>query len=106
MLLAPAWSGIKLRHLGECESSMLPNVGSGVYPMPVRRPLHRLERPDPMQPGAQVVIDLEGFGRLLALLRASGYRLVGPVRRDGAIIYDEISSPANLPAGRAEEQGR
>ena len=58
-----------------------------------------------MQPGAHAVIDLEGFGRLLDLLRASGYRLIGPVRRDGGIVYDEISSVADLPAGWTEEQG-
>src|SRR3989337_1859229 len=58
-----------------------------------------------MQPGAQAVLDLAGFGQLLDLLRASGYRLIGPGRRDGAIVYDEISSAADLPAGWTEEQG-
>jgi len=58
-----------------------------------------------MQPGAHAVIDLAGFGQVLDLLRASGYRLIGPVRRDGAIVYDDISSAADLPAGWTEEQG-
>src|SRR3972149_11379862 len=73
--------------------------------MPLLRPLHRLERAGVMQPGAHAVIDLEGFGRLLDLLRASGYRLIGPVRRDGGIVYDEISSAADLRAGWTEGQG-
>src|SRR3989337_4288503 len=73
--------------------------------MPALRPVHRLKRVDSMQAGAHAVIDLEGCGGLLDVLQASGYRLIGPVRRDGAIIYDEISSPADLPAGWTEEQG-
>src|SRR3989304_5907099 len=93
------------REGGESHRGTRANVGSGVYPMPVRRPLQRLERADPMQPGAHAVIDLAGFGQLLDLLRASGYRLIGPVRRDGGIVYEEIASAADLPGGWTEEQG-
>ncbi len=41
---------------------------------------------------------------LLALLRADGWKLVGPRVRDGAIVYDEISSAADLPVGWTDEQ--
>ena len=41
---------------------------------------------------------------LLGLLRADGWRLVGPRARDGAIVYDEMSSAADLPIGWTDEQ--
>lgn len=41
---------------------------------------------------------------LLALLRADGWKLVGPHVRDGAIVYDEIASAADLPVGWTDEQ--
>jgi ferredoxin len=33
-----------------------------------------------------------------------GYRLLGPTVRDGAIVYDDIESTADLPAGWTDEQ--
>ncbi len=45
--------------------------------------------------------DLE---RLISQLRADGYVVIGPVHRDGAIIYDEISSAADLPVGLRDLQ--
>ena len=39
------------------------------------------------------------FGDLLQVLENSGYRCVGPVLRDGAIIYTDIASVTELPAG-------
>jgi sulfhydrogenase subunit beta (sulfur reductase) len=41
---------------------------------------------------------------LLDAIRRRGFRLVGPVLRDGAIVYDDISSTADLPAGWTDEQ--
>ena len=41
---------------------------------------------------------------LLAVLRADGWNLVGPRVRDGAIVYDEIASAADLPVGWTDEQ--
>lgn len=43
---------------------------------------------------------------LFEALKESEYGLVGPILRDGAIVYDEISSPADLPVGWTEEQDR
>ncbi len=50
------------------------------------------------------LIDLAGFDALLAALHGRGYETVGPVRRDGAIVYDRIESAAELPAGWIDQQ--
>ncbi|MCO6413456.1 MAG: 4Fe-4S dicluster domain-containing protein [Thiogranum sp.] len=39
------------------------------------------------------------FDDLLAQLRQSGYRTLGPVLRDGAIVYTDIAAVEDLPAG-------
>jgi formate hydrogenlyase subunit 6/NADH:ubiquinone oxidoreductase subunit I len=50
------------------------------------------------------VLDLPGLGALFDALRSAGRRLVGPTVRDGAIVYDEIASPSDLPRGWTDEQ--
>jgi ferredoxin len=45
-----------------------------------------------------------GLDDLIAVLRADGYRVVGPVLRAGAISYAEIESAAELPVGWTDEQ--
>jgi NAD(P)H-flavin reductase/NAD-dependent dihydropyrimidine dehydrogenase PreA subunit len=42
--------------------------------------------------------------RLLALLHEDGRTIIGPLVRDGAIVYDEVRSIADLPAGWTDEQ--
>src|SRR3989338_7826843 len=54
--------------------------------------------------GEQVVIAREGLQQLLELLKNQGYQLVGPTARDGAIVYDIISSAADLPVGISDIQ--
>jgi len=49
--------------------------------------------------GDDAVIDLEGLDRLLELLTARGYRTIGPVARDGAIVHGAIAGVGDLPAG-------
>ena len=44
---------------------------------------------------------LDGLVRALA---DDGYRVVGPTMRDGAIVYDDLESAADLPIGWTEEQ--
>lgn len=39
------------------------------------------------------------FGSLIELLQREGYRVIGPVLRDGAIVYTDIDSVDELPAG-------
>ncbi len=50
------------------------------------------------------VIDRPALDQLLTALRRRGYRPVGPTVRDGAIIYDEIRTTADLPVGWTDEQ--
>ncbi len=50
------------------------------------------------------VIDLEGLHVLVSVLRGRGFRVVGPTRREGAIVYEEIASADELPIGWTEVQ--
>ncbi len=49
-------------------------------------------------------IDADELDRLFGALAQRGYTLVGPTARDGAIVYDELSSAADLPVGWTDEQ--
>jgi ferredoxin len=50
------------------------------------------------------VIERPDLDALFAALAARGYMIVGPSLRDGAIVYDELESSADLPAGLTDEQ--
>jgi sulfhydrogenase subunit beta (sulfur reductase) len=50
------------------------------------------------------VIERGDFDRLLDALARRGYTVVGPTVRDQAIVYDELSSSADLPIGWTDEQ--
>lgn len=50
------------------------------------------------------VLTVAGLDALLRRLAQLGYRLIGPTVRDEAIVYDEISSVGDLPAGWSDEQ--
>ena len=52
----------------------------------------------------KAVITLDGLDRLVASLRGDGYRVVGPRLRDDAIVYDDIETVGDLPAGWTDEQ--
>jgi ferredoxin len=54
--------------------------------------------------GTARVVGLDGLDALVAGLAERGYRVVGPVVRDGAIVYEDIAAAAALPAGWTEEQ--
>jgi sulfhydrogenase subunit beta (sulfur reductase) len=60
--------------------------------------------PEPLAIGAQVTVERSGLNHLLDALKKRGYRVVGPTMGDGAIVYDEISSLDDLPAGWTDEQ--
>jgi sulfhydrogenase subunit beta (sulfur reductase) len=53
---------------------------------------------------ATLVIDRSQVGDLVEVLRRRGYCVIGPTRRGGAIVYDEMTSAADLPAGWTDEQ--
>jgi ferredoxin len=50
------------------------------------------------------VIGPSGLEKLIKLLSERGYTVIGPTVRDGAIVYEEISSAADLPEGLTDEQ--
>jgi len=51
-----------------------------------------------------LILDRSHFDTLLEALAARGYRVVGPTLRDGAIVYDDLASSADLPVGWKDEQ--
>src|SRR6516225_552044 len=52
----------------------------------------------------QLVMARGHLDHLLEAIARRGFRLIGPAVRDGAIVYDEISSSADLPEGWTDEQ--
>ncbi len=53
---------------------------------------------------SRAVVDRAGLAALIEVLRHRGYRVVGPRVRDGAVVYDELDSIEDLPAGWTDEQ--
>ncbi|MFN0123180.1 MAG: 4Fe-4S dicluster domain-containing protein [Blastocatellia bacterium] len=51
-----------------------------------------------------VMIERQHLQRLIDALTQRSYRVIGPVVRDGAIVYDELSSVTDLPMGWTDEQ--
>lgn len=54
---------------------------------------------------ASGVIDRTGLDALIAALAAEGYTTIGPTLGEGAIVYEEIASTADLPIGWTDRQG-
>lgn len=52
----------------------------------------------------RAVIGTDGVGQLIAALADRGFRVIGPTRRDGAIVYDDIDAVDDLPIGWTDEQ--
>ncbi|MEJ2730052.1 MAG: 4Fe-4S dicluster domain-containing protein [Deltaproteobacteria bacterium] len=50
------------------------------------------------------VVERKSFDKLFDALQARGFELIGPVVRDGAIVYDHIESASELPAGWTDRQ--
>jgi len=46
----------------------------------------------------------QGLGTLFAVLRASGYRVIGPTVRDNAILYEPLDDADQLPRAVQDEQ--
>jgi len=57
-----------------------------------------------MEPDRATVISKAGLQALLDELKSRGHRVLGPVIRDAAIVYDDIASVADLPSGWTDEQ--
>ena len=54
--------------------------------------------------GDSLILEKKDFGKLLDALREKNYQVVAPTLRDGAIIYDEITSADELPEGWTDVQ--
>lgn len=52
----------------------------------------------------QVSVEYAGLRGLFEVLKANGYQPVGPRLRDGAIVYDELTSVDDLPADWTDDQ--
>jgi len=50
------------------------------------------------------ILPADGLGSLFAALEARGFTVVGPTVREGAIVYDRLASPDDLPRGVTDEQ--
>ena len=50
------------------------------------------------------VIDVGGLGSLVKALILRGYEVIGPTVRDNAVVFDNIESSEELPAGWTDEQ--
>ncbi|HLK82435.1 MAG TPA: 4Fe-4S dicluster domain-containing protein [Xanthobacteraceae bacterium] len=50
------------------------------------------------------VVTPEGLQALFEALKRRNYRVIGPILRDGAIIFDDIASVGDLPKGWTDEQ--
>ena len=57
------------------------------------------------QPAGPVVITRGGLDRLVEVLIADGYRVIGPTVRDSAIVLSELDSAGALPAGWGVDTG-
>ncbi|RYH11004.1 sulfite reductase subunit A [Tropicimonas sp. IMCC6043] len=51
-----------------------------------------------------VVIEASALDQLISILKSKGFEVLGPVRRDGAIIHDHVESSADLPRGWVDAQ--
>ena len=57
-----------------------------------------------MSEGTSLVIERAQLQTLLDALRARGYLTIGPTLQDGSIVYDELKSIEDLPAGWSDRQ--
>ncbi len=57
-----------------------------------------------MSSGSTALIALAGLDALVRVLAGRGYRVLGPRLSDGAIVYDDIASADDLPAGWRDRQ--
>lgn len=57
-----------------------------------------------MKVQSQYFIDPSGIDSLFSTLRQRGYKLIGPTVRDNVVVYDLLTSAADLPVGWRDEQ--
>jgi sulfhydrogenase subunit beta (sulfur reductase) len=54
--------------------------------------------------GTGLVIGRDSIGALIDALRGRGFKVIGPTLKSQAIVYDELHSDADLPAGWTDSQ--
>ena len=57
-----------------------------------------------MDRSRHAVVSRDDLSRLFEALKERGYHLVGPTVREGAIVYDQIETVDDLPAGWTDQQ--
>ena len=55
--------------------------------------------------GEKLVFGREGLQALINALAADGFRVLGPMLRDGAIVYDDVSNVSDMPSGYVDQPG-
>ena len=50
------------------------------------------------------ILESHHLQTLIDVLRKRGYQVIGPTLREGAIVYSDLNSAANLPIGWTDEQ--
>jgi sulfhydrogenase subunit beta (sulfur reductase) len=50
------------------------------------------------------IVDRKSFDKLFDVLQARGFEVVGPIVRDGAVVYDHLQSASELPIGWTDRQ--
>jgi len=50
------------------------------------------------------ILDTDGLDHLIRALLGQGYEVLGPTVSEGAIVYERVSSAADLPAGWTDQQ--
>lgn len=55
-------------------------------------------------PGDSYVIDIKALDLMMSALADQDHDVIGPVRRDGAVVYEPISATSDLPRGWIDEQ--
>jgi sulfhydrogenase subunit beta (sulfur reductase) len=50
------------------------------------------------------IIDRKSFDKLIDVLQARGFEVLGPIRRDGAVVRDRLKSASEMHIGRTDRQ--
>jgi sulfhydrogenase subunit beta (sulfur reductase) len=57
-----------------------------------------------LQSKRAALVEPAGVGQMIEVLWRRGYQVTGPTRRSGAVVYDDLRSLTDLPAGWTDEQ--
>jgi formate hydrogenlyase subunit 6/NADH:ubiquinone oxidoreductase subunit I len=69
-----------------------------------RRGVSEVERLTGLFSEQQLILECDHLQKLFDVLSSTGHRIIGPTFRDGAIVYDDLNSVDDLPAGWTDVQ--